>query len=88
MTRTQLYLSDSQYEELKKMASAGGQTFAGLVRGFLEEKMREVKEKKPKNKQQGALARMAASLKKVEQWKEKGVVRNGSTHHDDYLYTS
>ena len=54
MVRTQLYLPDQMYKELKKEAKAKGMTFAAYVRVHLEERnaleivdQRELKDKYP-----------------------------------------
>lgn len=86
MIRTQLYLPESQYEELKKLAASYGKTFAAFSRELLAEKLKEVRSRKQLKKPDNAISVMLASLKKVSKWKEKGVVRKGSTEHDLYLY--
>lgn len=86
MTRTQLYLPESQYEELKKLAVSEGKTFASLVRDFLTEKIKEKKTKKRKKEKKNAVELMLESLKDIEKWKGKEDIRDGSINHDYYLY--
>ena len=64
MTRTQLYLPQSQYEELKQLAQKRGVTFADLAREFLAEKLREAKTTK-KKKKENAASYLLKSLKKI-----------------------
>ncbi len=85
MTRTQLYLPESQYEELKHLASLRKQTFAELVREFLGEKLMEEKKGKRK-KEKNAVAELLKSLKKIKKFKKMGGLRDGSIKHDYYLY--
>lgn len=86
MVRTQLYLPQSQYEELKKLADSKGKTFASLVRDFLTEKLMEKKSKRRKKEKKNAVELMLESLEQIEKFKEPGVIRNGSVNHDHYLY--
>ena len=85
MLRTQLYLPDSEYDELKKLARASGRTFASLAREFLGEKLQEAKLRK-KTKSKNAVSEILKSLKKINKLKESGVTRKGSVDHDSYLY--
>lgn len=86
MTRTQLYLPETHYEELKKLATDSGRTFADLAREFLEEKLREIKMTKVKLPPKNPVAQMLKSLKDIENWKEKKSITDGSINHDKYLY--
>lgn len=86
MTRTQLYLPETHYEELKKLAAASGRTFADLTREFLEEKLREIKMTKVELPPKNPVAQMLKSLKDIENWKEKKIITDGSINHDKYLY--
>ena len=87
MTRTQLYLPQTQYEELKILASKYGQTFAAYTRKLLEERVKEIKQNKRPSKSTNPLAHLLKSLKKIEKWQEPGVTRYGSTRHDEILYS-
>lgn len=87
MTRTQLYLPQTQYEELKTLAAKEDKTFAEFTRELLWEKTQEIKRKKYRRKKRNPIAQMLQSLKKVEQWDEPGFVRFGSTKHDEILYS-
>lgn len=89
MTRTQLYLPQTQYEELKTLAAKEGKTFAEFARDLLWEKTQEIKRQKSRRimKKKNPFAEMLKSLKQVEKWKEPGVVTYGSTKHDEFLYS-
>lgn len=86
MTRTQLYLPESYYQELKQLAAANGKTFAALTREFLEDKLKELKLKKTKIRQTNSAIRLLKSLKKIERLKEENGITDGSINHDKYLY--
>jgi len=85
MTRTQLYLPENQYEELKRLASLRRQTFAALMRELIEEKLNEGKKLKGKQKQKNALSVILNSLPIIEKLKG-GKIKDLSIHHDEYLY--
>lgn len=87
MTRTQIYLPENQYLELKQLATLQGVTFAQVVRDCIDEKLMEFKTQKASKKQRNKISMWLSSLKKVEKWKEKGIVRRGSIDHDKYLYS-
>ena len=84
MTRTQLYLPKSQYEELKQLAQKRGITFAELARELFEEKLFEIKSKRKKHPINQA-SQLLKSLKDIEKW--GGGIRDGSINHDKYLYS-
>lgn len=86
MTRTQLYIPESYYHELKQLAAASGKTFAALTREFIEEKLRELKKHKVKHLQKNPAAQLLRSLEEIDKWKEKKGITDGSIHHDKYLY--
>lgn len=86
MIRTQLYLPESQYEEIKKVAAEQGMTFAAFAREVLEKTMHTVKHQRFQKKRKGAIDVLLASLPKIEQWKTEGGVHDGSVNHDAYLY--
>ncbi len=86
MTRTQLYLPQSQYEELKMIALQRRQTFAFVVREFLDEKLTEIKKVKKNKNRKNNISLWLSSLKKIEKYKEKDGIRDGSVNHDKYLY--
>jgi len=68
------------------LASGSGKTFATLVREFLEEKIEEKKNRKRDTRKKDVISLLLKSAKKMEEWEEKGGVRDGSIKHDDYLY--
>jgi len=84
MTRTQLYLPQTQYEELKHLAIKEGKSFAALVRELLDEKVSE--KKLIKKRKLSPINQWLKSLRKIQKYKEPGVVRYGSTRHDEILY--
>lgn len=86
MTRTQLYLPESQYEELKRLASTRNLTFAELAREIIEEKLNDIKRKKRAAERENKISAWLSSLKKIKKLKEKGIIRDGSIKHDKYLY--
>ncbi len=86
MIRTQLYLPDSQYKELKQIAAAQEKTFAAVIREMIDDGLQTTRRKDVKKKPGSAVKELLKSLKKIEQWKEEGFVRKGSTEVDDYLY--
>lgn len=86
MTRTQLYLPEDRYEELKQLAVSRKITFASLVRSYIEEKLAQEKLKKQKARKVNPLQILKKSLAAIDSLKEKGVVRDGSIYHDRYLY--
>lgn len=86
MTRTQLYLPESQYEQLKQIALLHKQTFASVVREIIEEKLTETKRIKRNKKTKNNISLWLSSLQKIEKYKEKGGIRDGSANHDKYLY--
>ncbi len=86
MTRTQLYLPQSQYEELKSIALLRRQTFASVVRELIEEKLTEMKKVRKNKNPKNNISRWLSSLKKIEKYKEKDGIRDGSVNHDKYLY--
>lgn len=86
MTRTQLYLPEDHYEELKQLAFSRKITFASLVRSYIEEKLAQEKLKKQKARKANPLQILKKSLAVIDSLKEKAVVRDGSIHHDRYLY--
>ncbi len=47
MTRTQLYLQSSQYEDIKRLAKTTNQTFAEVVREFIDEGLKQKRLKTP-----------------------------------------
>lgn len=85
MTRTQLYLPESQYRELKQLAALRKQTFAQLTREIIEEKLKEIQQKESLTKGKNKISAWLSSLKKIEKLKG-GVMRDGSIKHDEYLY--
>ena len=85
MTRTQLYLPQDQYEELKKFAALKKQTFAAFVRDLIDEKLREKKFTKKFIKQKSAFSLLFDSLPKIKKLKG-GKIKDLSIHHDEYLY--
>lgn len=87
MTRTQLYLPESQYEELKRLASANSQTFASLIRDLIEEKLDKIKSKKTAKKGKNTIVALFDSLPSIEKLEDKGIASDGSIRHDAYIYT-
>lgn len=86
MTRTQLYLPQSQYEELKQLASAAGKTFAELARELLDINVAKLKKTRDLKPRSNKISLWLKSLKKIEKYHEPGVVTYGSTKHDEILY--
>lgn len=87
MTRTQLYLPESQYEELKRLASANSQTFASLIREMIDEKLDKHKKGKLVKKKKCGEHPLLKSLPSIEKLKEKGIISDGSVRHDFYIYS-
>ncbi len=86
MTRTQLYLPESQYEKLKRMALDRRQTFASIIRDIIEEKLREERIEKDSQKTTNKISAWLSSLGKIKRLKDKNGIADGSVHHDKYLY--
>ena len=87
MTRTQLYLPESQYEELKRLASDNSQTFASLIRDLIDEKLEKHKKGKLVKKNKCRRHPLLKSLPSIEKLKEEGIISDGSVRHDFYIYS-
>ncbi len=87
MTRTQLYMPQSQYAGLKQLAASEGKTFAELVRELLDINSAKLKKTRSTNSRSNKISLWLKSLKKIEKYNETGVVRRWSIDHDKILYS-
>lgn len=78
MIRTQIYLPESTYEELKSLAKEESKSMAAKIREVLNQKL---KKHKPKKKKKHFLELLSGL-------KFKGGHKDGSINHDKYLYSN
>lgn len=76
MIRTQIFLPESTYEELKSLAREESKSIAAKIREVLSQRLKKHKPKKTKKHYLEALAEL----------KFKGGPRDLSVNHDKYLY--
>ncbi len=76
MVRTQIQLTESQFETLKARASAEGRSMADLIRAVVDESLSTVGRPGPEERRRRALSAIGRLRKGP---------RNLSTRHDDYL---
>lgn len=61
--RTQIYLPDEMYKEVKKLAARRGVSMAQIIREALEEKMPQKKAKRKRDKEWKELFKLAGMIK-------------------------
>jgi hypothetical protein len=76
MVRTQIQLTESQFEALKARASAQGRSMADLIRSFVDESFSSIGRPGPEERRRRALSAIGRLRKGP---------RNLSRRHDDYL---